>query len=553
MESIPLNSIIPSPDNPRKTFDASGLQELAESIRQVGVLQPVVLRPTDGRFFIEPATVGGSERWLVLDRMRMRPNKGYDGAPPDFASEVEAQAALPRFQLVAGERRWRAAQVAGLSEIPAVVRELTDVQAAELAIVENLLRSDVSPFEEAMGFRRLIDLGAHTADSLAEKLGKSRSHVFSRLRLCRLGEPVRKAMEEGKIEASTAELLSKFDTEALQAEALQELVDSVAQWAREEEFPIPFRRAKKLLEEFYPALSNAPWPLKLDDLPGGSCKACPKRAGNMPDAPAGIKGPNVCTDRHCFRDRLRLARQRKLETLLTDQTPTLATLAEHDEALGDHFRDGEFGYGSPWVSAEQICYDAKKEGSTWGAVLKDLPLTPTTLVGPDGRWVKAYPVKDAKTAAGAAKLLHACVLQDSKTKDRAALIEENRQKRFVEAELAGAVLAAAAATTLKDFLVRYIASAMGRSFHARKYLKAQFGDDETLHRAALAELSVPQLQGTLVAMEIASGDAWYAYATERWAESLEVDAKAITKKATAAYKAQNNQKAAKSKGAKKQG
>ena len=547
MESIPVQQIIPNPHNPRKLIDSAGLLELAESIRQVGVLQPVVVRPTDGRFFIEPGTMNGAPRWFVLDRTKVLPGKTYDGQILDFASEADAEASRPRFELVAGERRWRAAQEAGLAAIPAIVRDLTDVQAAELAIVENLLRSDVTAFEEAMGFRRLIDMGAHTADSLAAKLGKSRSHVFSRLRLCKLTTTVRQAIEEGKIEASTAELLSKFDTEALQTEALKEVLDSGSVWVEEEDrYPIPFRLAKKVLEDFYPSLAPAPWPLRLDDFLGGSCKACPKRSGNMPDAPAGTKGPNVCTDRHCFRDRLKIVRQRKLEILLAAGTPTLSALEEHDQAFEQYFGpERSFGYGSAWVDGAAICYEAKKDGSTWQTVLAGLDVAPITLVSPEGKTIEAYPAKEAKATAATAKRLHSSAIEAAEPKDRAAVIEENRKTRFLEAELAQAVVTEASAMNLKEFLVRYIVHTGERAYHAQKYLKAQMGEDAKAQHVYLRDLSVPQLQGVLVAMEITAGDHWNGYSAEIWAERLEMDVKSLTKASLAAYKEQAKAKSKK--------
>lgn len=540
MESIAISQIIPSPHNPRKSFDESGLQELAESIRQVGVLQPVVVRRTNGRFFVEPGTAGGTDAFFILDRQLMTPDRGYSGGTPlTFPTWEEAEKNLPAFELVAGERRWRASQAAGLTEIPAVVRDLTDVQAAELAIVENLLRADVSAFEEAMGFRRLIDLGAHTADSLAAKLGKSRSHVFARLRLCKLCRDVRKAMEDGQIEASVAELLAKFGTEALQEEALNELLDSVPKWAEEDEFPIPFRRAKSVLAEFYPDLTDAPWPLKLADFPGGSCKACPKRTANMPDAPAGAKGSNVCTDRHCYRDRLNLVRSKKLDSLLSDNVLTLKTLKDHDEALGDGYStERGFPYGSPWLAGHAMCYEAQKEASTWDTVLEGLGVEPVTIVDPRGNLVRAYHAKEAKLAAAKAKRITSLAAQEATPKDRSAVIEENKKRRFVENELASMVLSQVASIPPREFLVQYITRSAAHGYHAQKYLASHFGVGIEAVAMELENLSLDRLQAILVAMEISAGDGWNAYLVEKWADASGIDFEAASKTAAVNYKAQ---------------
>jgi ParB family chromosome partitioning protein len=150
VQSVAVERVQASPHNPRKRFEEGPLRELAESIRTHGVLQPLVVRPL-------------GEGWEV----------------------------------VAGERRWRAAKLAGIGEVPVVVRELNDVQAAEVQILENLQREDIAPMEEAAGFKRLIDLGAYTPDTLAERLGKSRSHVYGRLRLLKVTPEVQEAGAQG--------------------------------------------------------------------------------------------------------------------------------------------------------------------------------------------------------------------------------------------------------------------------------------------------------------------------------------------------------------------
>jgi ParB/RepB/Spo0J family partition protein len=488
MTALPITSISPCPNNPRQFIAPDLLLELAESIRQVGVLQPIVVRPLG------------------------------DG-----------------YEIVAGERRWRAAQLAELSEIPAVVRELTDVQAAELAIVENLLRADVSAFEEAMGFRRLIDMGAHNADSLAEKLGKSRSHVFARLRLCKLCEPVKAAMVEGKIEASTAELLAKFDTIGLQMEALNELLDSVAGWAGEDEFPIPFRRAKKILQDFYPNLANAQWGLGVEFGTEGSCRECPKRTGNMPDAPAGTKGANVCTDRSCYRDRLTAYRQRTLKALRNDRATTLPTLEDHDEAFGQHFGENGFGYGAKWVADDQICYGSKVDDQTWHEVLRGLDVEAHTLISPDGQEIRAYPRAAAeKAAADAGRIQHPNRAPEV-PKDRKQVIAENKRAKHLAGQLAVHVIDQAVLADPKEFLIQLILRTANRSYQGQKYLHARFSSEPL---EALREMDQDHLQGVLVAMECSHGDEWCRHTSETWAKALGVDVQAFDAEVTEAYEAE---------------
>ena len=156
---LPLAMISPSPFQPRRRFDEAALKELADSIREKGLLQPLVVRPR---------------------------GEGYE--------------------LVAGERRFRAAQMAGLSEVPAIVREMGDEEALELALVENLQREDLSPREEAEGYAKLVEMGL-SHEEIARRVGKSRSAVTNALRLLQLPEEVLKALDEGKISAGHARAL----------------------------------------------------------------------------------------------------------------------------------------------------------------------------------------------------------------------------------------------------------------------------------------------------------------------------------------------------------
>lgn len=160
---IPLELIRRNPDQPRRHFVEADLEELTESVREKGVLQPVLLRPAPG--------VTGE------------------------------------YQLVAGERRWRASQRAGLRTIPAVVRDLNDQQVLEIAIVENVQRADLNPLEEAQSYRALIDRFGRTQEAVAQVVGKSRPHVANALRLLSLPEPVLTLLQEGALSAGHARAL----------------------------------------------------------------------------------------------------------------------------------------------------------------------------------------------------------------------------------------------------------------------------------------------------------------------------------------------------------
>ena len=160
---VPVERVRPNPDQPRRDFDRDALEELAESIRAKGVIQPLIVRP-------DPSQEGG-------------------------------------YEIVAGERRWRAAQIAQLHEIPVLVREFSDTEVLEVAIIENIQRADLNPVEEAMAYRQLMDRFGHTQEKLAEGLSKSRSHIANVMRLLQLPDSVLGYLREGKLTAGHARAL----------------------------------------------------------------------------------------------------------------------------------------------------------------------------------------------------------------------------------------------------------------------------------------------------------------------------------------------------------
>ncbi len=162
VKRLPVELIIANRANPRRTFDSDQLEELTNSIREKGVMQPLLVRPSED------------------------PNV---------------------FEIIAGERRWRAAQKAGLHDVPVIVREVGDKEALELAIIENVQRADLNPLEEAMGYNQLIEQFEYTQQDLAQVIGKSRSHVANTLRLLRLPEDVRGMVSSGQLTAGHARTL----------------------------------------------------------------------------------------------------------------------------------------------------------------------------------------------------------------------------------------------------------------------------------------------------------------------------------------------------------
>lgn len=161
-KKLPVDFIIANRANPRRTFNAEQLEELTNSIREKGVMSPLLVRPTED---------------------------------PNI------------FELIAGERRWRAAQKAGLHDVPVIIREVDDKEALELAIIENVQRADLNPLEEAMGYGQLIEQFDYTQQDLAQVIGKSRSHVANTLRLLKLPEDVRGMVSSGTLTAGHARTL----------------------------------------------------------------------------------------------------------------------------------------------------------------------------------------------------------------------------------------------------------------------------------------------------------------------------------------------------------
>ena len=158
--ALPIELIRRNPDQPRRHFDAEEIDRLASSIRQKGILQPILVRPAPG--------------------------------------------AKGEYQIVAGERRWRAAQKAELREVPVIIREFDDGETLEIAILENVQRADLNPVEEALGYRALMDRFGRTQDAVAEVIGKSRSHIANTLRLLTLPEQVQTWLAEGRLTAGHA-------------------------------------------------------------------------------------------------------------------------------------------------------------------------------------------------------------------------------------------------------------------------------------------------------------------------------------------------------------
>lgn len=210
-KTVRISEIEPNRSQPRKNFDETAISALAESIRQHGILQPLLVRPL---------AFGG-------------------------------------YQIVAGERRWRAARMLGMDEVPVIVRDLSDLETAQIALIENLQREDLNPVEEALGFQKLQDDFGMKQDEISKTVGRSRSAVANSLRLLKLPEEIKDLLIDGSITAGHARALLGFsDTEAMinaaqRAAAGMLTVRQLEKMASESEKPETEKKVPQQLESYY--------------------------------------------------------------------------------------------------------------------------------------------------------------------------------------------------------------------------------------------------------------------------------------------------------------
>jgi ParB/RepB/Spo0J family partition protein len=275
---IPLADIITSRSN-RTHFDPAKLAELAESIRAKGVDTPVIVRPLPG-------------------------------------SRVEETAYLdprPSFELVTGERRYRASMMAGVKTIPAIVRAMTDSEAIDTQLVENLQREDLQAMDEAEGYQRLMTTHEPPLSpaQIGERISKSRTHVYNRLKLLGLCSEVRQALQAGQIQTAVAEQIARIPDTRVQAQALGNVVNAMTGEA------LSVREARGLIQRQY-MLRLTEAPFRLDEQVKGmetepACNFCQRRTGADPDLFADLGTTDLCLDLHCFKAKVSAHQAQQLE------------------------------------------------------------------------------------------------------------------------------------------------------------------------------------------------------------------------------------------------
>jgi ParB family chromosome partitioning protein len=245
---LAIDQIHESTTNPRRTFDEAKLYELAESIKHNGLIQPITVRPN---------------------------NQG--------------------FEIVAGARRYRAAQLAELFSVPARIVEIDDAKALEWQLVENSQRVDVHPYEEAQGFQRLLDIPGYDVAALVEKSGKSASHVYARLSLLQLIPTVAEAFTQERITASHANLIARLPQES-QAEAFEQCWRK--DWQDKEPHLLPAKHVAAWIQaNLYLSLADAPFDREDPTLnpTAGACVTCPRRSGHNTSYSATCRATSAST------------------------------------------------------------------------------------------------------------------------------------------------------------------------------------------------------------------------------------------------------------------
>lgn len=261
-DTLPLASITSSLTNPRKTFDAAKLADLAASIKASGVHQPILVRPLPGH------RVADTDRGVT-------------------------------HEVISGERRWRASQLAGAASIPAMISDMTDDQVLECQIVENLQRDDLTDLEEAEGYQTLMQASSINADQVADKIGKSASYVRNKLKLLTLCPEARTSLRAGDIDYSRALLLATIPDHKLQIKALAEVADK--DYAGDYHFGV--RGASQYIARTYRLrLDRAKFDRADASLvsAAGPCSTCHKRTGADPDLFAQSNSADMCLDPDCY-------------------------------------------------------------------------------------------------------------------------------------------------------------------------------------------------------------------------------------------------------------
>jgi ParB/RepB/Spo0J family partition protein len=483
--------------NPRKML--GDLAELVTSIKAKGVLQPILAR----------------------------------ALPTGHVGDVD-------YEIVFGHRRAAAAEKAGLSSIPAMVREMTDREVLEAQLIENCQRADMQPLEEADGFKALHETHGCSVDELAAKIGKSAGYVYGRLKLCSLVAAAREKLVDGTFSVAVALLVARLPRVEQQREAVEKLV-AEASYLSHAGAKISLEAAEDALEAFHLELSSAPFPLELADLVdgAGACGPCPKRSSNQPVLFKELSQADVCTDVHCFADKRKawLARQK---TEAEAKGLTVLKASEARKALG---------YGSPLVQLDAVVSDGSKDKSIRALVGKKHGLKVQLAPTDEGKLVEVVErkaVNEALKKAGSKARVPTpttSTVQAGGNEKWREQQERERQKRDAEEKLQAAlldkVLEEIETIEFSDKLWRFLALS-STTFIEQEVAERFFGKDLNIYRdkkkvpAAIAKLSIGKVRAFVIAANLSAGSIDETFAL---AELLGIDRKAVAAELKAAEKA----------------
>ena len=503
LEQLPVDRVKESPFNPRQRFDAAELDELVASLRAHGVLQPIKARPVTGGW-----------------------------------------------ELVWGHRRLRAAKLAGIARLPAIVAPLTDEQVVEEQAIENHQRSDVHPLEEADQFKLLHERFKQPVVDIAKRIGLSIEYVYARLKLCSLCKSARAAFLAGEISASVAILIARIPREDLQQAALDAL-------KRDPDEPIGSKRAFDLIQARYMLkLATAPFPTAdaklLEGTPG--CNTCPKRTGTQPELFSDVKGKDICTDPVCYRAKVDASWKQVAERAKAEGKRVLP-----EKQSAEIFYPGStvLAYNAKVVDLDAKCAEDPRH-RTYRQLLKkeigaDLPVAVARDQDGHPRELadKKLVAKALADAGVTAPRVADTSASDARKKDR----ERATAKREGAKAVVAAVLEKVGKYEPGDKLFRLIGFAATVSAQhdtivavaKRRELKPAKGGDVDAVRAAIGKLSGADLRGLVVELLISHGafysfDTGYGDALEHACSLYDLDPKAIAKAATKAAKPTRSKK-----------
>lgn len=313
IHTVPVTHLRESPFNPRKSFSEAALQELSLSIASQGVMQPIVARTLPE---------GQQDIWV-------------------------------RHEIVFGHRRFRAAKLAGLAEVPVILRPMTDEQAAVAQVHENVQRQDVTALEEADSYARLHRQHSMSADAIAIAVGKSRSHVYGRIKLAKVAPEVRAAVADDGLPPDIAIEIARHPDHTLQRKALKDLLKYSDEWPSVRDAT---RQLRGMFDNNVCDSLFDPNDATLAKL-AGPCTTCPKRAGNDPDL-QDVVDPGVCTDRSCFEGKIREHNRLEMVVLGAQGHPVIQGPKAEQMLPNRHAQPT--GYQSlqsgQWVGAKHVRY-----------------------------------------------------------------------------------------------------------------------------------------------------------------------------------------------------